>query len=140
MTTTARRPARAHKQAAAPFSPAATKLIAQLQAEARAQLLADLSSKDAITVLHGFDADTRIVRAHGENLDVRDDKGNRVDLYRRYQEPKGWREAAHMEGYWHPARWYGSLTLVDANGTKWERDLGVMVCDDFGNLVEVPER
>ncbi len=58
-------------------------------------------------------------------------------MYRHYTEPEGWIGREHMAGYWHPARWYGNQTLVDANGQAWQRSLGVMVCNDFGQLVQV---
>lgn len=138
MQTTNRRPARAHKPAAAPFSTAAAKLIEQLQAETRAQLLADLSAKDAIIVLHGFDPETRRVQASGDHITVHDAKGNCVDLYRHRIEPEIWRNSPYMAGHWSPARWYGQQTMVDASGAAWRRELTPMVCDDFGNLVEVP--
>lgn len=138
---TTHRPARSCKAtvAAVSFSPAAAKLIGQIQAEARAQLLADLSAKDALTVLHGFDAETTRVRVYAEDMSISDGKGNRINLYRRLHEPESWRNSPHMAGYWHPARWYGDQTLVDANGTEWKRDLGTMVCNDFGDLVQVAE-
>lgn len=137
MQTTTRRPARAHKPDAAPFSTAAAKLIEQLQAETRAQLLADLSTKDAIIVLHGFDPETRRVQASGNHITVHDAKGNCVELYRNHTEPESWRDSPHMAGYWHPSHWYGQQTMVDASGAAWRRELTPMVCDDFGNLVEV---
>lgn len=137
MSTTTRRQPRAHKPAAAPFSTAATKLIEQIQAEARAKLLEDLSSKDAITVLHGFDQDTKRVRATATDIDVYDDRGNEVNLHRTHTEPDSWKNAPHMVGYWHAAKWSGYQVMVDANGIEWKRDLGRMVCDDFGNLVKV---
>lgn len=115
----------------------AAKLIEQIQAEARATLLADLSANDTITVLHGFDAETKIVRAGNTRIDINDAKGNTASVRRHHTEPDTWSSAPHMAGYWHPARWYGDQTLVDINGVKWERSLAPMVCNDFGNLVEV---
>ena len=138
MQQTTTRPSRARKQPAAPFSTAAAKLIEQIQAEARAALLAELSAKDAITVLHGFDADTKRISFRDDHLSIRDDLGNRVSLYRRREEPEGWRNSHEMQGYWHPAKWYGGKTLVDGNGTHWRTELQPMVQDDFGNLVVVP--
>ena len=135
-TTTTRQP-RARKQTAAPFSTTASRLIKQIQAEARATLLAELSAKDAITVLLGFDAETKRIYAGNTRIDISDDKGNTVALYRCHTEPETWRGQAHMAGHWHPARWYGNQTLLDANGTKWERGFEPMVCNDFGDLVEV---
>ncbi len=138
-TSQTRRPSRAQKPAAAPFSSAAARLIEQIQAEARDQLLTDLSAKDAIVVLHGFDAETRYVRARSDCFRISDSKGNETHLYRHYQEPDVWRNKEHMAGYWHPARWYGNQTMVDGSGAEWSRSLGVHVCDDFGYLVKVAE-
>lgn len=120
------------------LSPAATKLIQQIEAEARAKLLEDLSAKDGITVLHPLDTDTKRIRFDAEGIYIRDDRGAHVHLYRRCEEPESWRDSPNMAGVWHPARWYGFMVLVDASGAKWERSLGNMVCDDFGNLVGVP--
>lgn len=136
MQTTTNRPSRARKQPA-PFSTAAHRLIEQIQADARAALLAELSAKDTITMLHGFDAETKTVYAGNTRIDIRDAKGNQVSIRRHHTEPDVWRETPHMAGYWHPARWYGDQTLVDNNGVRWERGLSPMVCNDFGNLVEV---
>lgn len=137
MSTTTRRAPRAHKASNLPFSATAAKLIEQIQAEARTKLLEDLSAKDAIIVLHGFDAETRRVRATGDFISVRDDKGNYVRMHRNHTEPESWRGHAHMAGLWHPARWHGQQTLVDASGAEWERELPTMVCNDFRDLVEV---
>lgn len=139
MQTTLQRPSRARKPAAAPFGPAVARLIQQVQAEAREQLLADLSAGDTITVLHGFDAATKRVRADGNSINISDTKGNAVRLHRHHDEPENWRGKDYMAGYWHPARWYGRQTLVDASGIEWERDFKPLVCDDFGNLVELPQ-
>ena len=137
MQTTTKRPPRARKQPAAPFSAAAAKLIEQVQAEAREQLLTDLSAKDAIIVLHGFDAATKRLKVKDEEIGISDDKGNQTTLFRRYAEPRSWRDAEHMKGYWHPARWYGNHKMVDGNGTSWSRDNLIFVCNDFGTLVEI---
>lgn len=142
MQTSTQRPARTRKPAttapaATPFSQAAAKLIAQVQAEAREQLLKELSAKDGITVLHGFDAETKHVMANGNSITICDDSGNKLHIQRSHQEPEGWRGHSYMTGYWHPARWYGDQTMVDASGVGWARDIGIFVCDDFGNLVAV---
>ena len=78
MQTVTNRQSRARKQTTAPFSTAAARLIEQIQAEARAQLLAELSAKDTITVLHGFDAETKTVYAGNTRIEIRDAKGNAV--------------------------------------------------------------
>ena len=119
------------------LSPAATKLIQQIEAEARARLLEDLSAKDGITVLHPLDADTKRIHIEGDDIHIRDGRGGNVRLYRRREEPESWRNSRVMAGWWSPAHWAGYMELVDAAGIKWERNLGDMVCDDFGNLVEV---
>lgn len=137
MQTTTTRPSRARKQPAAPFSTAAAKLIEQIQAEARATLLAELSAKDAITVLHGFDAETKYVRATADKIHISDAKGNSLSMYRHHIEPEDWRGKSYMAGYWHPARWYGNQAMTDANGVHWERSFNPMVCNDFGDLVEL---
>ena len=87
MSTATRRAPRAHNASALPFSAAAAKLIEQIQADARAQLLADLSAKDAITVLHGFDQETKRVRTDGDSIEIFDAKGSTVSRYRRRHEP-----------------------------------------------------
>lgn len=137
MSVTTQRPAKVRKPTAAPFSATAAKLIKQIQAEARDQLLTDLSAKDSIIVLHGFDRDSKRVRSDGCSIEISDTKGNRIYLLRRHTEPESWRECGYMAGVWHPARWEGSQTLMDGNGVEWKRDLNTMVCDDFGTLVEV---
>jgi hypothetical protein len=124
--------------AAAPFSPAAVNLIAQVQAEAREQLLNELSAKGSIIVLHGFDVKNKHVRHDGNQLAVTDRHGNGVTMHRGHQEPEGWVGKAHMKGHWNPARWFGQQTLVDACGNEWTRQIDPHVCDDFGNLVKVP--
>lgn len=134
----ARRAPSQAKPSAAPFSRTAAKLIEQIQAEARAALLEELSAKDAITVLQPLDADTKRMRFDADAVYIRDDRGANVRLFRRREEPECWRDSPHMAGKWHPSHWWGCMVLVDAAGTQWERDLGDMVCDDFGNLVEVP--
>ena len=137
MPTLTQRPAKARKPTASPFSPAAARLIEQIQIEARAQLLTELSAKDAIVVLHGFDAATKRVAASADRINIHDAKGNNIRMNRHYVEPEAWCGKYHMAGYWHPARWYGHQTLVDGSGKPWDCDLGVFVCNDFGRLVEV---
>ena len=139
MQTPIQRPSRARKPAAAPLSPTVARLIQQVQADAREQLLQELSAKDTITVLHGFDADTKRVRVTDSSINVTDEKGNFVTFHRHHVEPDGWRGLDHMAGYWHPTRWYGRQSMVDASGQPWERDFKPHVCDDFGNLVELPQ-
>lgn len=131
-TATTQRAVKARKKAAAPFSAAAAKLIEQVQAEAREQLLCELSAKDAVIILQGFDTASRTVRCDGASLRMRDDKGNSLRLYRYHTPPSSWKDSD-----WHPAHWSGYQGLVDASGRTWERYIYAHVCDDFGNLVEV---
>ncbi|MDH4449904.1 MAG: hypothetical protein QE265_04840 [Rhodoferax sp.] len=133
------RAVRARTKAPAPFSATAAKLINQILAEAREQLLTELSANDSIIVLHGFDATTKRVSSNGEFLYAHDDKGNQLAMYRRHTYPELWNDMPHMRLHWHPARWNGTETFVDTQGRKWARDTGFMVCDDFGQLVQVGE-
>jgi hypothetical protein len=136
--TSTQRPPRARKQPAAPLSTTASKLIEQIQADARAALLADLSAKDVIIFLHGFDADTKQVRATSEVIEIEDGIGNNIYVSRRRTEPESWRGCSHMAGAWNPSYWYGDHRCIDSNGIQWERNLGTLVCNDFGDLVAVP--
>jgi hypothetical protein len=138
-TATTQRAVRARTKAAAPFSATAAKLIQQVQAEAREQLLAELSAKDAVTVLHGLDADTKTVRYFGGTIVLADAKRNEIRLSRRYQIPAIWLDQPHMEGVFHPAHWTATKTFVDATGQEWRSFIDCLVCDDFGNLVQVAE-
>jgi hypothetical protein len=138
-TATTQRAIKARTKAPAPFSTTAAKLIATIQADAREQLLIDLSDKDKVVVMQGYDAATKFVRCNGETLYAQDDKGNRLTMYRRHTYPESWNDAPHMRLHWHPARWNGTETFVDVQGRKWDRDTGYMVCDDFGQLVQVAE-
>lgn len=137
MQTTTTRPSRARKQPAAPLSTAAAKLIEQIQAEALANLLAELSAKDAITVLHGFDVQTKSVFFGNTSIKISDARGNVLTMHRHFEEPEQWRASIYMAGHWHPAHWYGNQTMIDANGVQWSRSFEPMVCNDFGDLVEV---
>lgn len=142
-STPAQRTKRSTRQAhsqATPFSPTAARLIEQIQAEARAALLAELSAKDGIVVLHPVDAETKHVRFDLEgDITIRDQRGTAINLRRRREEPESWRDSPHMAGKWHPSHWCGHQTLVDASGRDWLYGFETMVMDDFGNLVEVSE-
>jgi hypothetical protein len=120
--TTTPRLTKGRKQASTPFSPTAVRLIEQIQADAQAKLLEDLSAKDSIIVLHGFDTDTKRVRASADSIVIGDYKGNYIFVSRCYVEP---------------AKWFGGQTMIDATGKKWQHKFATMVCDDFGNLVQV---
>jgi hypothetical protein len=137
LQTTTQSPPRARKQATAPFSTAAAKLIEQIQTEARAQLLADLSAKDAVTVLHGFDAASRLLEFYAESVWITDKHGNQLRMHRNRMLPESWADSPSMRANWNPSHWIGYQTLIDTNGNAWERSIPAHVCDDFGNLVQV---
>jgi len=138
-TATTQRAVKARTKAPAPFSATAAKLITQIQAEAREQLLAELSAKDAIVVLHGFDAETKRSWFDGNRLHVRDERGNHINMWRRHVMPEHWRNDPWLYKSFSPAHWQGSKMFVDASGKHWETFIGNHVCDDFGNLVQVAE-
>lgn len=130
------RPRAPRPKATAPFSPTAQRLIEQIQAEARATLLQELSAKDSVTVLHGLDSRTKRISFWFESINIRDDRGSTVDLYQCRHLPESWKRGP-LGTEWHPAHWYGSIQLMDGNGVTWSRQLKTMVCDDFGDLVAV---
>lgn len=138
MQTPTKRPARASKLATAPFSATAAKLIEQLQAEAYARLLVDLSAKDAVVVLHPIDTASKCIYFYSDSLTIEDEKGNSVWMQRRRILPESWANSPSLRARWHPAYWTGVHVLVDINGHEWQRNLKEHVCDDFGNLVQVP--
>ena len=141
-STSAQRARRAHSQAqpsAAPFSRTAAKLIEQIQADARATLLEELSAKDAIVVLHPVDHESKLVRFHLDgHLTIRDQRGTVIYLSQRREEPECWRNSSCMAGKWHPSHWHGHQILIDAAGREWMNSFEDFVIDDFGTLVEVP--
>lgn len=113
------------------------RLLAQIHAEAEAEAatLAALSAKDGIVTLRPVDPATARVIVEADELTHLDAAGNRMEAYRRREEPAMWIGKPHMRGQWHPAYWYVSLKRVDASGQKWSCDLGRHVVDDFGTLV-----
>ncbi len=121
----------------ATVSPAALKLIEQVQAEACAALLEELSAKDGITVLHPMERESGwwSITSGGSHLEYRDRAGSRVEYYRRFEEPDQWRNTPHMRGHWHPAYWNVYISRVDTCGTRWDSSPGRHVMDDFGALV-----
>lgn len=137
ITQRGKRTSKPSQPAEAPFSRTAARLIQQVQAEAQAALLEQLSAGHGVTVLQPLDAETTRVSISGDAIEIHDAQGGTVEIYRRRFEPESWRGLSYMAGKWHPARWSGQQTLVDGKGRRWSRDLGDMVCDDFGNLVEV---
>lgn len=136
-TQTGTRSRQVREAQATPYSRTAAKLIEQLQAEAQAATLQALSAKDGIAFLRPLDRETLRVSVWGDEITLRDDTKAEVCIHRKREEPESWRAAPHMRGYWHPSRWFGRITSVDNNGNQWSRNLNPMVCDDFGNLVEV---
>lgn len=131
-STPAQRTKRSTRQAlgqASPFSPVAARLIEQIQAEARAALLEELSAKDAIVVLHPIDAATRRVSHTGQRIEVSDERGAEYYSFRRH--------IPEDNSNTHPAHWLACIRLVDGQGRKWYSHPGPLVCDDFGTLVEV---
>lgn len=44
----------------------------------------------------------------------------------------------HESTHYKLAGWYGEERRIDLEGRRWDRTVGPMVPDDFGNLVEVP--
>lgn len=121
---TTQRPSALHSQAAA-------QLIKQIQAEARAILLEELSAKDGITVLQPLDTATRRVCHKGNRIVITDRCGADFSAHRDHN-----RSGSTYTG-WHPAYWLASCTLLDGVGKRWTSFTGPLVCDDFGNLVEV---
>lgn len=118
----------------APVSKTVQRLLAQIHAEAEAATLAALSAKDGILVLHGLDRDTARVRHSGDFINVRDQFGAEIDMWRHRQLPTQW--ASHPELH-HPAWWHVYETRVDGIGRTWSGPSRTMVTDDFGTLVDV---
>jgi hypothetical protein len=128
----AQRTKRSTRQAhglATPFSNTAARLIAQIQAEARAALLKELSAKDGVIVLHPLDVATRRVRHTGRTCEVTDGRGTEYYAFRQH--------LPDANSQRHPSHWIASVRLVDGAGRDWNHHIGTLVCDDFGNLVEV---
>lgn len=133
MNATTRRPVRASKPptAAGAFSPAAAKLIEQIQAEARAQVLADLSAKDDVVLLLEHDKlevefDDRL----GAYYLHTKRKGFAITLYR--GRPDATAQYPQSDGVW-----WGTEDRSDAHGVVWTRRIDGLVCNDFGDLVQV---
>lgn len=97
------------------------------------------SAKDGITVLHDLDPESKCVEFCGDELTVSDRRGSNINLYQRRFIPESWAAAPYMAGYWHPSHWEGYTTLVDGAGRRWNGPNIRYVCDDFGNLVELPK-
>lgn len=131
MSTTTRRAPRAHKASALPFSATAAKLIEQIQAEARAKLLEDLSAKDDVVLLleHAnkaveFDDYRSAYYIHTPS------NSYAISLYR--GRPDASDKHPHQDGVW-----WGSESRLDSHGVEWSRRMGRYICNDFGDLVEV---
>lgn len=74
----------------------------------------------------------------GDHIVADDWAGNSDRLTRRRICPEQW---VGTSVPWHPSHWRLSRTRTDQDGCKWEPYYGdiVFVCDDFGDLVEVPK-
>lgn len=134
MPTTTQRPSRARKPAAAPVhSPAAARLIELIQAEAREKLLAELSAKDDVVILLDHTSpQIEFDDRHGAYYLHALGKHYAIALYR--GRPDAASEHPQADGVW-----WGTEARIDVNGREWSRRIGGLVCDDFGNLVEVAE-
>jgi hypothetical protein len=65
-----------------------------------------------------------------EVMEIRGEHGLKTNLYRDYQTPADARLA------FRPGTWWGSENRIDAAGNNWSRTLGLLVCNDFGDLVK----
>lgn len=126
----------------APLGANALALLAQLEADAEARVLTRLSAKDEVVVLHPMEG-AQIQISHCDTttrIKLSDERGACVRVWRHWQEPQSWRDCSYMAGVWHPAIWQGQVTLMDAEGRRWEHGLPNMVMDDFGSLVPAGPR
>lgn len=122
------------KPPTAPVSKTVQRLLAQIHAEAEAATLAALSAKDGILVLHDLDRDTIRVRHSGDYINVKDQRGAEVDMWRHRQLPEQWARCPEIH---HPAWWHVYETRVDGSGRAWAGPSRIMVTNDFGTLVDV---
>lgn len=117
---------------AAPVSPEVAKLMHKLQG----QIIKEASARDPApgevvlqavgkTSVDFFNVDGTVV------IEIQDERGAKVALYREYQPSKGERSSIK------PGRWWGSEYRIDTAGKKWSHTLGQFVCNDYGDLVEV---
>lgn len=118
----------------APVSKTVQRLLAQIHAEAEAATLAALSEKDNILVLHDLDRDTVRVRIRGDHINVRDQRGAEVDMWRHRQLPEQWASCPEIH---HPAWWHVYETRIDGSGRAWNGPSRTMVTNDLGTLVDV---
>ena len=132
MSTTTCHPARAPKsnESTLLFSTAAAALLKQLQADTRSLLLADLSIKDNVVILLEH-TNTKIEfdDLHGSYY-LHANSSYAICLYR------GRPDATSK----YPNRdsvWWGHESRTDALGITWDRHIRGLVCNDFGDLVQV---
>lgn len=126
-----RSPRRVSKPAAIPFSAAAAKLIEQLQDEARAQVLSDLSTQENVVLLleHTnvkveFDDLNSAYYLHAKS------ESYAITLYR--GRPDATAKYPQTDGVW-----WGNESRADIHGVIWQRKCRGLVCNDFGDLVQV---
>lgn len=113
------------------------KAIRLIRQEAEAATLEALSAKDGIVVLRDVDRGTLRIHTRGDSMEITDDNGFCLDLYRRRFEPESWRGVGYMRGRWRPGQWAVTETRADGNGRLWSCELGAHIIDDFGTLVPV---
>ena len=122
------------KNPPAPVSKTVQRLLVQIHAEAQAATLEALSAKDGIVTLQDIDRQSLRVRFDGDQMSLRDGRGNHTLMYRHRQLPAQW---VHCPEIHHPAYWHVYEDRVDGNGVSWSRESQTMVADDFGTLVPV---
>lgn len=114
-------------------SPEVAKLLHKLQG----QIIKEASTHAPVpgeVVLPAFGAPCVEFRDHGGNsifLEVLGWGGARTLIWREYQPSK-----TYPRGF-KPGTWAGTETRKDASGQSWGRSVGRLVCNDFGDLVEV---
>jgi hypothetical protein len=65
-------------------------------------------------------------------------KNPRYGMHYMVEDSAGYEISVHMAtGEFFHRKWIGSESRIDGNGVCWQRHIGQMVMDDFGNLVEV---
>jgi hypothetical protein len=99
------------------------------------QLLADLRASERLLPRMGQHRTVSVREKHGHlTIELVDKAGNEVAFIKRYECPGTW-----ARRWWHPSHWSVHHTRICSAGLRWSATLGRdFVCDDFGNLVEVP--
>lgn len=99
------------------------------------QLLAELRASERLLPCMGQNRTVSVREKHGHlTIELNDQAGNESAFIKRYERPEGW-----APGWWHPAHWTVHYTRICSAGLRWTATIGRdFVCDDFGNLVEVP--